>query len=201
MGSSRAKPRGVPVPIPNENASTRVIRVLQNVAQRVTEEAEHQLAPSMSMVPKTDSLQEIVKQKHVLDQTVEAFDKEMSGQSGMASKRLAIAAQQVVIQAAANVIADRNVSIGRAPVVPNKSTAVQRVSVGELTDATHDAIAAAVKNNGTGSTEVDIIVAAASILKAKAPSAESGPPAGIPSTRNIPSMNFASNLTTLPEMM
>ncbi|RXW17337.1 hypothetical protein EST38_g8523 [Candolleomyces aberdarensis] len=197
---ARAKPRGpaVPVPIPNENASTRVIRVLQNVAQRVTEEAEIQLAPSMSMVPKTDSLQEIVKQKHVLDQTVEAFDKEMSGQSGMESKRLAIAAQQVVIQAAANVIADRNVSIGRAPVVPNKSTAVQRVSVGELTDATHDAIAAAVKNNGTGSTEVDIIVAAASILKAKAPGAESVSP---PSTRTIPSMNFASNLSTLPEMM
>lgn len=180
------------MPIPNETSSTRVIRVLQNVAQRVTEEAESQT------VPQTNS-NDIVKQKHVLDQTVEAMDKEMSGQGHMASKRLAIAAQQVVIQAAANVIADRNVSIGRAPVVPNKSTAVQRVSVSELSDATQDAIAEAVKSNGPASTDVDIIVTAASILKAKAPSVETNPPPTVP-LRSIPSMNFASNLSTLPEL-
>ncbi|KAJ3544077.1 hypothetical protein NMY22_g2918 [Coprinellus aureogranulatus] len=192
---SMAPPRMpvVPVPIPNETSSTRVIRVLQNVAQRVTEEAESH------NVPQADSLQDIVKQKHVLDQTVEAMDKELSGQGHMASKRLAIAAQQVVIQAAANVIADRNVSIGRAPVVPNKSTAVQRVSVSELSDATHDAIAAAVKSNGPASTEVDIIVTAASILKAKAPGVEANPPPIAP-LRSMPSMNFASNLSTLPEL-
>jgi hypothetical protein len=182
------------MPIPNETSSTRVIRVLQNVAQRVTEEAESH------NVPQADSMQDIAKQKHVIDQTVEAMDKELSGHGHMASKRLAIAAQQVVIQAAANVIADRNVSIGRAPVVPNKNTAVQRVSVGELSDATHDAIAAAVKSNGPASTDVDIIVAAASILKAKAPAGVEANPPPIAPPRSIPSMNFASNLSTLPEL-
>ncbi|KAF6763922.1 hypothetical protein DFP72DRAFT_873762 [Ephemerocybe angulata] len=186
------------VPIPGETSSSRVIRVLQNVAQRVTDEAEHQIVDP-STIPKTDSLQDIVMQKHVLDQTVEAMDMELSGHGHSASKRLVIAAQQVVIQAAANVIADRNVSIGRAPVVPNKSTAVQRVSVSELSDATHDAIAAAVKTNGPRSTEVDIIVTAASILKAKAPAADAVVTPAVP-PRTIPSMNFASNLSTLPEL-
>jgi len=167
------------------------------VAQRVTAEAESQLVNPTPSSPAAESLQEIVKQKAVLDQTVEAIDKELSGHGGQETKRLAIAAQQVVIQAAANVIADRNVSIGRAPVVPNKSTAVQRVSVSELSDVTHDAIAEAVQINSDGS-KCDIFFTATSLLKLKSPVVEPTPSLLPP--RSILSMSFATNLSTLPEL-
>ncbi|EAU88812.2 hypothetical protein CC1G_01185 [Coprinopsis cinerea okayama7 len=194
----RAAAPSVPIPVPGESSSNRVIRVLQTVAQRVNEEAHNQFASPEN--PKVGQLQEMAKSKQVLEQTVEAMDKELAGQAQMETKRLAIAAQQVVIQAAANVIADRNVSIGRAPVVPNKSTAVQRVSVNELSDATHDAIVQAVKTNGPASTEVDIIVTAASILKAQAPVGEPHPPStAITRPPTLPTPYLHQNLPPLPE--
>jgi len=136
--------------------------VLQSVAQRVTEEAESQLVSASP--PKPSELQDLVKQKHVLEQTVDAYDKAISGHKPLQDRRLAVAAQNVVVQAAHTVIADRS---GGVPVQQSETTAIKSVTVSELSDATQDAIAQAVKREGSASTEVDIIVAATSILKSR----------------------------------
>jgi hypothetical protein len=151
-------PAGRPSP-----ADTRVIRVLQSVAQRVTEEAESQFVSASP--PKQSELQDLVKQKHVMDQTVDAFDKAIAGENQVESRRLAVAAQNVVIQAAHTVIADRTVASGGLPMPQSETAAIKSVTVNELSDATQDAIAQAVKMEGTTSTEVDIMVTATSILK------------------------------------
>lgn len=164
--TSRPKPR--PSLGLADSQDTRVIRVLQSVAQRVTEEAESQF---IGAPPTQGEFQDLVKQKHVLEQTVNAYDKEISGQSHSQTRRLAVAAQNVVVQAAHTVIADRTAASGG--VVQPESTNIQSVTVHELSDATQDAIAEAVKRNGTASTEVDIIVAATSILKARTPGSPS----------------------------
>ncbi|PPQ89143.1 hypothetical protein CVT25_006515 [Psilocybe cyanescens] len=189
---------------------TRVIRVLQNVALRVTTEAESQFVSQSP--PKEGKLQDLVKQKHVLEQTVHAYDKAISGKGHMDSRRLAVAAQHVVLQAAQTVIADRTVASGGVPVPQTETVAIQSVSVNELTDKTQDAIAQAVKINGTGSNEVDIIVKATSILKAQTPVLDTaaaaaaaalpppprGPPSAVAPSR-IASTFPLSNLSPLPE--
>ncbi|KDR73502.1 hypothetical protein GALMADRAFT_227953 [Galerina marginata CBS 339.88] len=185
---------------------TRVIRVLQNVAQRVTDKAESQFVSASP--PKEGELQDLVKQKHVLEQTVHAYDKAISGQGHMDSRRLAVAAQHVVLQAAQTVIADRTVASGGVPTPQAETVAIQSVSVNELTNKTQDAIAMAVKMNGTASNEVDIIVTATSILKSQTPVMDSPtgtippparvPPPGAPPSR-IASAFPPSNLAPLPE--
>lgn len=151
-----------------ESSDTRVIRVLQSVAQRVSEEAAAQFISASP--PRQGEIDDLVKQKHVLEQTVDAYDKAISGPSHRQTRRLAVAAQNVVVQAAHSVIADRSIANG-LPALPQESAAnaIQHVTVHELTDVTQDAIAIAVQQNGTGSTEVDIIIAATSILKARTP--------------------------------
>jgi len=183
-----------------ESPDTRVKRVLENVAQRVTEEAESQFVSTSP--PEQGALQDLVKQKHVLEQTVDAYDKEITGQGHSQTRRLAVAAQNVVVQAAHRVIADRT---GGIPMQQSETTAMQSVTVGELTDATQDAIATAVKRNGTASTEVDIIVAATSILKARTPILDTVPSSVQQQPRPLlpgaGSTRFAAgtNLSPLPE--
>lgn len=160
----------------NRVDDTRVKRVLQNVQQRVTDK-ESQIISS-SPPTKPGELQDVVKQKHVLEQTVDAYDKAISGQGHVDSRRLAVAAQHVVLQAAQNVVADRTVASGGVPTPQAETVAIQSVSVSELTDRTQDAIAMAVKMNGMASNEMDIIVTATSILKSQAPMMD--PPAATP---------------------
>jgi hypothetical protein len=117
----------------------------------VTEEAESQFVSASPQKP--NELQDLVKA--------------ISGQSPTQDRRLAVAAQNVVVQAAHTVIADRTVASGGIPVQQSESTAIKSVTVSELSDATQDAIAQAVKREGSASTEVDIIVAATSILKSR----------------------------------
>ena len=151
-----------------------------------------------------------MKQKHVLEQTVDAYDKALSGQGHVQSRRLAVAAQHVVISAAQAVMADRAVATGVIPIPQAETTAMQSVSVSELTDTTQDAIAMAVKMNGTASNEVDIIVTATSILKSRTPLADSPPAAVAPVTpvrpnavpvqpSRLSSAFPPSGLSTLPE--
>ncbi|KAG6833696.1 hypothetical protein H0H87_002893 [Tephrocybe sp. NHM501043] len=173
QGVPRAKPRTLPVRRPSpESADTRVIRVLQSVAQRVTEEAQSQISQSP---PK--HLQELVKQKQVLEHSVTAYDKAITrtGNNPQQSRLLAVAAQNVVVQAAHQVIADRAVANGGIPQQQSETVAIKSVTVMELSDATQDAIAAAVKQKGKDSTEVDIMVAATSILKSRTSTAEPAP--------------------------
>jgi hypothetical protein len=176
--------------------------VLQSVAQRVTDEAESQFVSALP--PKQGELQALVKQKHVLEQTVDAYDKAISGQGHSQSRRLAVAAQHVVLQAARTVLADRTVAISNVTAPQTETASIQSVSVSELTDTTQDAIAMAVKLNGTTSNEVDIIVAATSILKARTPTHETPPTLIQASSNAVPSSRIASafppsNLSTLPE--
>ena len=175
--------------------------MLQSVAQRVTDEAESQFVSALP--PKQGELQALVKQKHVLEQTVDAYDKAISGQGHSQSRRLAVAAQHVVLQAAQTVLADRTVTAPQAETVT-----IQSVSVNELTNTTQGAIAMAVKMNGTTSNEVDIMVAATSILKSRTPPTHETPsvisPTHIQASNALPSSRIASafppsNLSTLPE--
>ncbi|KAF8969842.1 hypothetical protein BDZ97DRAFT_1792955 [Flammula alnicola] len=191
----------------NRMDDTRVIRVLQSIAQRVTDEAQSQFVSSAP--PQQGELQDLVKQKHVLEQTVDAYDKAISGQGHMDSRRLAVAAQHVVLQAAQTVMADRTVANGGVPTPQTETVAFQSVSVSELTDKTQDAIAMAVKMNGTASNEVDIIVTATSILKSQTPMMDTPPTVLPPPSRTqasivaVPSRLAStfppSNLSPLPE--
>ncbi|KAG6851254.1 hypothetical protein H0H93_011690 [Arthromyces matolae] len=165
QGVPRTKSRALPARRPSpESPDTRVIRVLQSVAQRVTEEAQSQISQSP---PK--HFQELVKQKEVLEHSVTAYDKAIThyDTSPPQSRMLAVAAQNVVVQAAHQVIADRAAFSGNMLPPPQSEVAIQSVTVMELSDATQDAIAAAVKQKGHDSTEVDIMVAATSILKSR----------------------------------
>jgi lactam utilization protein B len=151
--------------------------------------------------PKQGEIHALVKQKHVLEQTVNAYDRALSGHGHLQSRRLAVAAQHVVLQAAQTIVADRTVAVGGAT-----TSEVESVSLHELTDKTQDAIAMAVKMNGPTSNEVDIIVAATSILKKGTPNTPPPPsmnarlPMAGPST---PRMTSAfpppTSLSTLPE--
>lgn len=190
----RAKPRPTQV-VAAESPDNRVIRVLQSVAQRVTEEAESQLVSASP--PKPNELQDLVKQKHVLEQTVDAYDKAISGHNPSQDRRLAVAAQNVVVQAAHTVIADRTVASGGIPVQQSETAAIKSVTVSELSDATQDAIAQAVKREGSASTEVDIIVAATSILKSR--TAGSPAPVTDPSQANL--QHYGHSAGTVPRLL
>ncbi|TFK42425.1 hypothetical protein BDQ12DRAFT_676183 [Crucibulum laeve] len=205
----RTQPRGT-----TDDADKRVKRVLQSVAQRVTEEAEDKFRVVSTSPPKRSELQDLVKQKHVLEQTVNAYDQEISGHGHAQTRQLAVAAQNIVVQAAHTVIADRTIATGVLPARQPETVdeALQDVSVNELTNATQGAIAMAVKSQGTASTEVDIIVAATSILRARAPTIDAVAPPVMPqqvrshSMGTVPSMlgsnmvaGYPTSLSTLPE--
>lgn len=182
-----------------------VIQVLQNVVQRVTDEAESQFVAASP--PKQGEIHALVKQKHVLEQTVNAYDKALSGHGHLQARRLAVAAQHVVLQAAQTIVADKTVAIGGLP-----TPEVESVSMHELTDKTQDAIAMAVKMNGPASNEVDIIVTATSILKQSTPATPAPPPptvnqrlplTGPPSAAPRLANGFPAppSLSTLPELI
>lgn len=80
------------------------------------------------------------------------------------------------MQAAHLVIADRTAASGGFAQQHSETTAIKSVTMTELSDATQGAIAAAVKQKGKNSTEVDIMVAATSILKSRTPAVESQAP-------------------------
>lgn len=190
--------------------------MLQQAAQKVTMEANSQIVTGTLEVQ--DTLEDLAKQRHVLEQTVDAYDRELSGQSHMQTRRLAVAAQHVVVQAAHTVIADKT---GGTVVAQSEVTAIQSVTVSELSDATQDAIAEAVKMKGTATNDVDIIVTATSILKARAPGSPTTTLETLPHLNNSPTNNtvtsppltttglsttrvniesgYTSNLSSLPE--
>ena len=60
--------------------------MLQNVAQRVTDEAESQFVATS---PPKQEMHALVKQKHVLEQTVNAYDRALSGHGHLQARRLA----------------------------------------------------------------------------------------------------------------
>ena len=111
---------------------SQVVQVLTTAAQRVAQEAQSQVVAASTSahdVSQAD-LESLAKQQHVLTVTAQAFNNKSIGEPSVASSAqsnfLAAAAQQVVLQAARQVAADRttaSLSSGVAPAQAGKGAA------------------------------------------------------------------------------
>lgn len=115
--------------------------------------------------PPGGEVRQLIKQKHVLDETVSAFDEEMS--TGHTSKHsLVVAGQNVVVEAAKVIVADRSAAAGVLAATPTSASAAMNIAtVSELTNTTQGAIAGAVRVRGTGSNDVAILSTAVTLLQ------------------------------------
>lgn len=146
------------------------MQVLTTAAQRVAQEAQSQVIASTVSNEHFPELQALAKQQHVLTVTAQAFDQEVSGQRSdtpLQTNVLAVAAQQVVLQAARQVAADRSAAVAcqiSAGLLPPPPAATQ-VTVNEVSVATQSAVAQAVEITGPLSSEVDVLITASSLLQ------------------------------------
>ncbi|KAI0928700.1 hypothetical protein AcW2_004628 [Taiwanofungus camphoratus] len=152
----------VPVVAPD----SQVVQVLTTAAQRVAQEAQSQVVASPNDAG--PELQALAKQQHVLTVTAQAFNSKLSGEildgSAAQSNALTAAAQQVVLQAARQVAADR--AVGAAPSgIPPSQVAGPQVTVKDVSVATQSAVAQAVDMVGPLSSEVDVLMTASSLLQ------------------------------------
>lgn len=167
--------------------------MLTAAAQRVAQEAQSQVVAAGAPSEPGHELQALAKQQHVLTVTAQAVDDTVSAQGNVMaqpSSVLAAAAQQVVLQAARQVAADRTaiaaaqISAGLPP--PPAGSAGQ-VTVNEVSVATQSAVAQAVELTGPLSSEVDVLMTASSLLQAQqvqqqAQSRPVGPPPPVQAT-------------------
>ena len=155
-----------PTVVPSQDAQ--VIQVLTTAAQRVAQEAQSQVIGSRITSEPGPELQSLAKQQHVLTVTAQAVDSTVSGSSAtQPSSVLAAAAQQVVLQAARQVAADRSNAAAAqisAGLTPSPSISSQ-VTVNEVSVATQSAVAQAVELAGPLSSEVDVLMTASSLLQ------------------------------------
>jgi hypothetical protein len=148
--------------------------VLTAAAQRVAQEAQSQVVAAGAPCEPGHELQALAKQQHVLTVTAQAVDDNtVASQSSVAtqpSSVLAAAAQQVVLQAARQVAADRS-AIATAHISaglpPPPAGAAGQVTVNEVSVATQSAVAQAVELTGPLSSEVDVLMTASSLLQAQ----------------------------------
>ncbi|KZT11338.1 uncharacterized protein LAESUDRAFT_747079 [Laetiporus sulphureus 93-53] len=145
---------------------SQVVQVLTTAAQRVAQEAQSQVVASPNDVG--PELQALAKQQHVLTVTAQAFSSKIAAESldgaGSQSNALTAAAQQVVLQAARQVAADRTVVAMSSGISPSQSPAAQ-VTVKDVSVATQSAVAQAVDMVGPLSSEVDVLMTASSLLQ------------------------------------
>lgn len=157
---------------------TQVLQVLTTAAQRVAQEAQSQVIASRTPSEPTPALELLAKQQHVLTVTAQALDQTLDhGGNGLRLDvtpqpahvlAMASAAQQVVLQAARTVTADRtalNTSMG---IQTPQSTVASQVTVNEVSVATQTAVAQAVGMSGPLSSEVDVLMTASSLLQQQA---------------------------------
>ncbi|CAL1704580.1 unnamed protein product [Somion occarium] len=170
--------------VPNIVApDSQVVQVLTTAAQRVAEEAQSQVVASP--MDAGHELQALAKQQHVLTVTAQAFNNKgasdtTAGTSNQSSA-LAAAAQQVVLQAARQVVADRAVSGSPPTQAPGTQVTVKEVSV-----ATQSAVAQAVEMVGPLSSEVDVLMTAKNLLQQQTRESYSPPQAVDPSQMAVP---------------
>ncbi|KAK0210865.1 hypothetical protein DFS33DRAFT_1371206 [Desarmillaria ectypa] len=143
----------------NDDTPARVVTVLQNVAQRVADETTH--IQRSSPPSKQQDLGDLVKQQRVLEHTMNAYDKAMTGPTHSDTQRLARAAAQIVAEAAQTAIAPMAAAAG---MIPTDAMAIQSASVSDMSDGVQGALAAAVKMAGYGSNEVDVMMTTQSLL-------------------------------------
>jgi hypothetical protein len=148
--------------------------VLTSAAQRVAQEAQSQVVAAGAPSEPGHELQALAKQQHVLTVTAQAVDDTVFSQGNVTaqpSSVLAAAAQQVVLQAARQVAADRS-AIAAAQInagfSPPPAGAAGQVTVNEVSVATQSAVAQAVELTGPLSSEVDVLMTASSLLQAQA---------------------------------
>ncbi|EJF65814.1 hypothetical protein BD309DRAFT_848533 [Dichomitus squalens] len=146
---------------------SQVVQVLTTAAQRVAQEAQSQVVASPNEVG--PELQALAKQQHVLTVTAQAISSKMAGEvpdgAVAQSNALTAAAQQVVLQAARQVVADRNVAAVSSGFPPVAASAMPQVTVKEVSVATQSAVAQAVDMVGPLSSEVDVLMTAKSLLQ------------------------------------
>lgn len=143
--------------------------MLTTAAQRVAQEAQSQVvAASVSVHDCSPELESLAKQQHVLTVTAQAFGSKSAGEApagtSAQSNVLAAAAQQVVLQAARQVAADRTSASISSGVAPAQAVTTQ-VTVKEVSVATQSAVAQAVEMVGPLSSEVDVLMTAKSLLQ------------------------------------
>ena len=146
------------------------MQVLTTAAQRVAQEAQSQVVAASTQahdVSQAD-LESLAKQQHVLTVTAQAFNNKTIGEPSVASSAqtnvLAAAAQQVVLQAARQVAADRTTASLSSGIAPAQAVTTH-VTVKEVSVATQSAVAQAVEMVGPLSSEVDVLMTAKSLLQ------------------------------------
>ncbi|KAI6118844.1 hypothetical protein EV401DRAFT_1862452 [Pisolithus croceorrhizus] len=189
----------VPSAPPVTTHDAQVMQVLATAAQRVAQEAQSQVIASTNSVnDHGPELQALAKQRHVLTVTAQAFDQEVTGQRADVPAQvpnvLAAAAQQVVLQAARQVAADRSaaavsqISAGLPP-------PLGAVTVNEVSVATQSAVAQAVEITGPLSSEVDVLITASSLLQQQTRAPVNPPVPVLDPSQRAPPMDT----TTLPQ--
>lgn len=178
--------RGQPSLAPGPSVSapdSQVVQVLTTAAQRVAQEAQSQVVASPNEAG--PELHSLAKQQHVLTVTAQAVNNKNTGEpqvgSSSQSNALAAAAQQVVLQAARQVAADRTVaavSSGIAPAQAAQAVASQ-MTVKDVSVATQSAVAQAVEMVGPLSSEVDVLMTAKSLLQQQTRATPMAAPAGL----------------------
>ena len=166
------------------------MQVLTTAAQRVAQEAQSQVIASTVSNEHAPELQALAKQQHVLTVTAQAFDQEVSGQrfdTPQQTSVLAVAAQQVVLQAARQVAADRSAAVASqiSAGLPPPPPAATQVTVNEVSVATQSAVAQAVEITGPLSSEVDVLITASSLLQQQTRAPVSPPVSVLDPTQGI----------------
>ncbi|KAI0637021.1 hypothetical protein C8Q77DRAFT_1049727 [Trametes polyzona] len=153
-------------PPPVVAPESQVVQVLTTAAARVAEKAQSQVVASPNEAG--PELQALAKQQHVLTVTAQAISSKMAGEvpegAVAQSNALTAAAQQVVLQAARQVVADRTVAAVSSG-LPAAAAAAPQVTVKEVSVATQSAVAQAVGMVGPLSSEVDVLMTAKSLLQ------------------------------------
>ncbi|KAI0064482.1 hypothetical protein BV25DRAFT_1762514, partial [Artomyces pyxidatus] len=163
-----AAPPPAPPPVASQDAQ--LIQVLTTAAQRVAQEAQSQVVAAGAPSEPGHELQALAKQQHVLTVTAQAVDETVSAQGSSVSQPssvLAQAAQQVVLQAARSVAADRSAQVAAqiSRGLPQTQASTSQVTVNEVSVATQTAVAQAVEIAGPLSSEVDVLMTASSLLQ------------------------------------
>lgn len=184
---------------------TQVLQVLTTAAQRVAQEAQSQVIASRTPSEPTAALELLAKQQHVLTVTAQALDQTID-HGGTGSRldngtqpshvlAMASAAQQVVLQAARTVTADRTAHNTSMGIQTPQSTVASQVTVNEVSMATQTAVAQAVGMAGPLSSEVDVLMTASSLLQQQA---RNTPPAPSPPASSDSVQLSASTEPTRP---
>ena len=197
---------------------SQVVQVLTTAAQRVAQEAQSQVVAASPNEPGPE-LHSLAKQQHVLTVTAQAVNNKSIGDppagSTTQSNALAAAAQQVVLQAARQVAADRTVAAVSSGITPAQAAqaVASQVTVKEVSVATQSAVAQAVEMVGPLSSEVDVLMTAKSLLQqqtrvAPIPQIQAIPmpmipvdPATIDPTRPHSTGNLGFALSNLPPIL